>query len=140
MFDHEMNYDLDCEISIDSGDVRASCAPSRVDERSWTDFEEGPYNFVAGCWFGGSAAFDVKVEENDDEGSQASCWGAILASATGVISSIDAPTQKAPEPKRRARAPLAARPPPDPATKAASPSGRVAAASRLSRWRRVAED
>ena len=21
MFDHEMNYDLDCEISIDSGDV-----------------------------------------------------------------------------------------------------------------------
>ena len=68
MFDHEMNYDLDCEISIDSGDVLRVLREQERDEKKWTKIsKKKPYNFVAGCWFGGSAAFDVKVEENDDE-------------------------------------------------------------------------
>merc|ERR1712072_275785 len=67
MFDHEMNYDLDCEISIDSGDVTRVLGEQEPDEKKWTTKRKKPYNFVAGCWFGGSASFDVKVEDNEDE-------------------------------------------------------------------------
>ena len=103
MFDHEMNYDVDCGISIDSGDVLRVLREREPDEKKWAKKKSKPYNFVAGCWFGGSASFDVKVEDNDDEwvfklrlreaNFSIGDWGDILGR-------LQRRPKKAPEPKR----------------------------------------
>ena len=65
-YDYEVNYDIDCEFDLGTHDLLRVLREQEKDEKKWTK-SKTYYNLNYWVLFGGSALFDVKVEENEDE-------------------------------------------------------------------------
>ena len=64
-YDYEVNYDVDCEFHLDKHDVMRILKEQEEDEKKWTK-KKTYYDLSYWVLWGGSALFDVKVEENED--------------------------------------------------------------------------
>ena len=67
-YNYEMRFDLDCEIDLDTQDVIHLLKEQKGDgEKSKKKSKSKYYNLNAGCWFGGTVHFDVKIEDAKEE-------------------------------------------------------------------------
>ena len=67
-YDYEVRFDLDCEIYLDTKDVIHLLKEQKGDgENSKKKSKANFYNLNAGCWFGGTVHFDVKIEDAKEE-------------------------------------------------------------------------